>query len=178
MIVGGGTAGAVLANRLTEDRNVSVAVIEGGPTDVATTWCSTSAAGSRCSARTSTTTTHGAAAARQLVVIATRARVLGGCSSHNTLISFRPFNADLDDWRQQLYGCPSWNASNVTAVRRPPQDEHRARRPAAAQPGGARLGCSPRRAPRAPVLEDLNAHIVHRGGFQKAVGFFDIAYDP
>jgi hypothetical protein len=34
IIVGGGTAGAVLANRLTQDRDVSVAVIEGGPSDV------------------------------------------------------------------------------------------------------------------------------------------------
>lgn len=34
VIVGGGTAGAVLANRLTEDSDVSVAVIEGGPSDV------------------------------------------------------------------------------------------------------------------------------------------------
>jgi len=34
VIVGGGTAGAVLANRLTQDKDVSVAVIEGGPSDV------------------------------------------------------------------------------------------------------------------------------------------------
>lgn len=34
IIVGGGTAGAVLANRLTQDQDVSVAVIEGGPSDV------------------------------------------------------------------------------------------------------------------------------------------------
>lgn len=34
IIIGGGTAGAVLANRLTQDRDVSVAVIEGGPSDV------------------------------------------------------------------------------------------------------------------------------------------------
>lgn len=34
VIVGGGTAGCVLANRLTEDRDVSVAVIEGGKSDV------------------------------------------------------------------------------------------------------------------------------------------------
>lgn len=34
VIVGGGTAGAVLADRLTQDKDVSVAVIEGGPSDV------------------------------------------------------------------------------------------------------------------------------------------------
>lgn len=33
VIVGGGTAGCVLANRLTEDAGVSVAVIEGGGSD-------------------------------------------------------------------------------------------------------------------------------------------------
>lgn len=33
VIVGGGTAGSVLANRLTEDAGLSVAVIEGGPSD-------------------------------------------------------------------------------------------------------------------------------------------------
>ena len=33
VIVGGGTVGCVLANRLTEDAGVSVAVIEGGPSD-------------------------------------------------------------------------------------------------------------------------------------------------
>ena len=33
VIVGGGTTGCVLANRLTEDPGVSVAGIEGGPSD-------------------------------------------------------------------------------------------------------------------------------------------------
>lgn len=33
VIVGGGTNGCVLANRLTEDADVTVAVIEGGPSD-------------------------------------------------------------------------------------------------------------------------------------------------
>ena len=33
VIVGGGTTGCMLANRLTEDADVSVAVIEGGPSD-------------------------------------------------------------------------------------------------------------------------------------------------
>lgn len=30
----------------------------------------------------------------------------------------------------------------------------------------------------APVLEDMNAQIVYRGGFDKAVGFFNISYNP
>ncbi|KAH7313939.1 glucose-methanol-choline oxidoreductase [Stachybotrys elegans] len=40
VIIGGGTAGLVLANRLTEDRNIRVAVVEAGtfPEDVAGNW--------------------------------------------------------------------------------------------------------------------------------------------
>lgn len=34
------------------------------------------------------------------------------------------------------------------------------------------------RATGAPVLEDMNAQIVYRGGFDKAVGFFNISYNP
>jgi choline dehydrogenase len=33
IIIGGGTAGCVLADRLTADPNITVAVIEGGPSD-------------------------------------------------------------------------------------------------------------------------------------------------
>lgn len=34
VVVGGGTAGSVIASRLTEDPDVTVAVIEGGPSDI------------------------------------------------------------------------------------------------------------------------------------------------
>jgi choline dehydrogenase len=34
VVIGGGTAGSVIASRLTENPDVTVAVIEGGPSDV------------------------------------------------------------------------------------------------------------------------------------------------
>ena len=34
VVIGGGTAGSVIASRLTENSDVTVAVIEGGPSDV------------------------------------------------------------------------------------------------------------------------------------------------
>lgn len=40
-----------------------------------------------------------------------RAKVLGGCSSHNTLISFRPFKYDMDHWQQK--GCKGWSFDNM-----------------------------------------------------------------
>lgn len=178
VIVGGGTAGAVLANRLTEDRDVTVAVIEGGPTDVGNDmvldlkrWLEM--LGSHLDYDYPTVPQpRGNSHIRH-----SRARVLGGCSSHNTLISFRPFNADLDDWANN-YGCPDWSAGTVqpygdrlkmNIVPVAPQQRNQVARDwvdACAAATGA------------PVMEDLNAQIVHRGGFEKAVGFFDIAYDP
>ena len=106
-----------------------------------------------------------------------RARVLGGCSSHNTLISFFPFNEDLDTWRDH-YGCPNWGASvlqpygsrlkmNIVPIA-PHQRNHVVHDWIAA--------CT--RATGARVMEDMNAQIVHRGGFDAGVGFFSIAYDP
>lgn len=103
--------------------------------------------------------------------------MLGGCSSHNTLISFFPFNADLDKWRDH-HGCPDWGASslqpygtrlkmNITPIA-PQQRNHVVRDWVEAS--SAATG--------APVMEDMNAQIAYRGGFSSAVGFFNISYDP
>jgi choline dehydrogenase-like flavoprotein len=106
-----------------------------------------------------------------------RAKVLGGCSSHNTLISFRPFNSDLDLWAKH-YGCPSWHSQqiqpygdrlkmNIVPIA-PHQRNQVARDWVSAcekATGVARIG-------------DFNAQIAHRGGFTEGVGFFNISYDP
>lgn len=178
VIVGGGTAGAVLANRLTEDRNVTVAVIEGGPSDVGLDrvldlkrWLEL--LGSDLDYDYPTTEQPmGNSHIRH-----SRARVLGGCSSHNTLISFRPFNEDLDHWAK-YYGCPDWHSQkiqpygdklkmNIVAVA--PQHRNQVAKDwvtASSSTTGA------------PILDDMNGKIVHGGGFDKAVGFFNISYDP
>ncbi|CAD6958857.1 unnamed protein product [Tilletia laevis] len=181
VIVGGGTAGAVLADRLTEDANVNVAVIEGGPSDIGNDavldlrrWMEL--LGSELDYDYATTeqpkgNSH---------IKHSRAKVLGGCSSHNTLISFRPLKEDLDGWAND-HGCPSWSSRHL-------------------QPYGDRLKLNTvpvapqhrnhvvrdwvqaaSRATGAPVLEDMNSHIVHghqSTPFQQGVGFFNISYDP
>lgn len=113
IIVGGGTAGAVLANRLTEDENLSVAVIEGGPSDVGQDrvldlkrWLELMGSDLDYDYPT-VEQPMGNSHIRH-----SRAKVLGGCSSHNTLISFRPFNEDLDHWANH-YGCTEWSASKI-----------------------------------------------------------------
>ena len=178
VIVGGGTAGCVLANRLTEDASVSVAVIEAGPSDEheeralnLRRWLEM-LGGEYDFGYTTTEQPHG-----NSHILHSRARILGGCSSHNTLISFFPFNEDLDIWAQH-HGCPHWDAKtlqpyglrlkmNITPIA-PQQRNHVVRDwvQASSDTTGA------------PILEDMNAQIAYRGGFRKAVGFFNIAYDP
>lgn len=106
-----------------------------------------------------------------------RARVLGGCSSHNTLISFRPFNEDLDIWANHL-GCPDWNSKKIQPYGDklkmnivPVQPQHRNQ-----VAKDWVQACSSTTG--APVMDDMNGKIVHGGGFDKAVGFFNISYDP
>ncbi|PWN90013.1 alcohol oxidase [Acaromyces ingoldii] len=178
VIVGGGTAGAVLADRLTQDKDVSVAVIEGGPSDVGldrvldlSRWLEL--LGSDLDYDYPTTEQPmGNSHIRH-----SRAKVLGGCSSHNTLISFRPFNADLDLWADG-YGCPSWRSSaiqpygdrlklNIVPVA--PQQRNQVARDWV-------QACET--ATGAPMIRDFNAQIAHNGGFQQGVGFFNIAYNP
>ncbi|KAE8272051.1 hypothetical protein A4X09_0g312 [Tilletia walkeri] len=181
VIVGGGTAGAVLADRLTEDANVNVAVIEGGPSDIGNDavldlrrWMEL--LGSELDYDYATTeqpmgNSH---------IKHSRAKVLGGCSSHNTLISFRPLKEDLDGWAND-HGCPSWSARTIqpygdrlklNTVPVAPQHRNHVVRDwvqAASHATGA------------PVLEDMNSHIVHGNRskpFQQGVGFFNISYDP
>ncbi|KDN51322.1 GMC oxidoreductase [Tilletiaria anomala UBC 951] len=182
VIVGGGTAGSVLANRLTEDYNVSVAVIEGGPSDVGldrvlnlSRWLEL--LGSELDYDyTTTAQPRGNSDIRH-----SRAKVLGGCSSHNTLISFRPLKEDLD-WWAQCHGCPSWSADKLQPYGDrlklntvPVQAQHRNQVVrdwvnAAAETFDA------------PLISDFNAQIVHRDGFTpskgKGAGFFSISYDP
>ena len=40
-------------------------------------------------------------------IVHSRAKVLGGCSSHNTMIWFKPFPDDWNDWVDQ--GCAGWS---------------------------------------------------------------------
>lgn len=178
IIVGGGTAGAALADRLTENKNVSVAVIEGGPSDVGLDrvldlkrWFELLGSDLDYDYVTPEQPMGNSG------IKHSRAKVLGGCSSHNTLISFRPFNEDLDHWANH-YGCPNWSSSKiqpygdrlkVNAI--PVQHQHRnlvARDWVKAS--SAATG--------APIIDDFNAQIAHRGAFEKAVGFFNISYDP
>ncbi|MGW0822799.1 GMC family oxidoreductase [Streptomyces sp. NPDC002845] len=172
VVIGGGTAGSVVASRLTEDPEIRVAVIEGGPSDVdrpdvltLRRWLGL-LGGDLDYDYPTTPQPRGNSHIRH-----SRARVLGGCSSHNTLISFKPLPSDWAEWAEA--GAEGWDAAtmdpyydrllnNIVAV-----DEKD--RNAIARD----FVDSAQEALGVPRVEGFNKQPFHEG-----VGFFDLAYHP
>ena len=107
VVVGGGSAGAIVAARLSEDPNASVCLLEWGPSDVdlddvllIRRWLGL-LEGPLDLGYTTTLQPRGNAH-----IVHSRAAVLGGCSSHNTMIWFKPFPGDWQDWVDR--GCEGW----------------------------------------------------------------------
>jgi choline dehydrogenase-like flavoprotein len=105
VIVGGGTAGCVLANRLSADAGVTVALIEAGPPDsdpaIRVPAMVAKAIGNPRQSWGYVTVPQRAVDDRVLPV--PRGRVLGGCSSINGMVYFRGHPREYDEWRQ-----PGW----------------------------------------------------------------------
>ncbi|MFV0128193.1 GMC family oxidoreductase [Streptomyces sp. HMX112] len=172
VIVGGGTAGSVIAHRLSADPDVTVAVIEGGPSDVdrpdvltLRRWMGL-LGGDLDYDYPTVEQPRGNSHIRH-----SRARVLGGCSSHNTLISFKPLPSDWAEWEEA--GATGWNAAamdpyydkllnNIVSVDEKDRNAIARDFVDAAQ---AALGV--------PRVEGFNKQPFHEG-----VGFFDLAYHP
>src|SRR5882757_10513193 len=115
IVGGGGSSGCALAARLSEDPNVTVCLLEAGPTDVddpnilrLSEWMYLLDSGYdwdypvEPQQRGNSFMRHA------------RARVLGGCSSHNSCIAFWTPKEDLDEWAAQ--GCSGWTADEVLPV--------------------------------------------------------------
>ncbi|GGO56934.1 oxidoreductase [Streptomyces daqingensis] len=172
VIVGGGTAGCVLAARLSEDPDCRVCVVEDGPSDVGDervlrlrNWINL----------LETEYDYGYTTVEQprgnSHIVHSRARVLGGCSSHNTLISFVPFPQDLREWVE--LGAEGWDPETVLPYRARLQNTIQ---PVAEKDRNAIAHDFVTAAVDTldvPVVDDFNAH-----PFTDGAGFFSLAYDP
>ena len=170
VVVGGGTAGAVIASRLSADPAVRVCVIEGGPSDVGDdrvlrlrNWLSL----------LETEYDYDYPTVPQPLgnshIRHARGKVLGGCSSHNTMISLLPPPEDFTDW--VTAGAAGWSYDEMLpywerlAIHIVPVVER--------NPLAADFVTSCHKALGVPVHDDFNA-----GAFAAGAGFFPVGYHP
>ncbi len=125
VIVGAGTAGCVLANRLSADPDVKVLLLEAGGKDdwiwihipVGYLYCIGNPRTDWCYRTDPDPGLNGRS------ILYARGKVLGGCSSINAMLYLRGQRRDYDGWAQ-LTGDPGWSWESVLPIFKRSEDHH------------------------------------------------------
>ena len=179
VIVGAGSAGCVLANRLSEDPEVSVLLIEAGPPDTADFIHIPAAMAALFRSENDWDYTTGfepGADGRRIYL--PRGKTLGGSSSINAMIYIRGNRVDWDEWAAE--GCEGWTSEAILPYFKKSEDNERGEDALHGVGGPLRVSDARARSVTAEAFVEaaqtagLRANEDFNGPEQDGVGFYQV----